>query len=153
MLANVWDIVSLETQFIMKWTFLLSVLALSGCAGSYERMREAVDQAPEWYAASRKEFAGEGYRSLKTAPGLVQFEEEGRTLQLSREEINAAKRMFEEDPRAQGPVKTPEQILAWVASKRAILEAGGLPPTEAESALFLSDEQLQRLQGVHVGSR
>ncbi len=136
----------------MKMTYLLSVLFLAGCASSFDRVRDAVDQAPDWYAASRAEIAGEGYRNIKTAPGLVEFEKEGRALKLSREEVNAAIAMFNSDPRAQGPVKTPEQILAWVAIQRGILKRGGLSPSEQDSASFLSDEDLQRLQSVNTGS-
>ena len=137
----------------MKHTYLLSVLMLTGCASQIADVKSAVDRAPEWYAASREEISGHGYPNLSHAPQRIEFTDEVTVLALSKEEALAAKAAFENDPRSEGAVTTASEMQAWVRAMQDRMLAGGVPPTKQDSALFLDDEDLVRLQSVNAGHR
>lgn len=124
----------------MRVLLILTFVLLSACAGSFDRVRELREQAPDWYAARKVEIAGEAYPRIRNIPILELEANERSNAPLTREEIDAAQARFSESDRASPPEETPEDLQAWVAGIQEELSAN------VPEADFLTEEDIQALK-------
>ncbi len=118
---------------------LLSVMlmALSGCSTSYAKVREALNQAPDWYEDRRREIRGEGYPRLADVPRNADLAAATASLSVTGERITQLREAFERDARAAAPSAAEADILAVLAEIRGAFPAAEPPPeflTDAEIA-------------------
>jgi len=124
----------------MRAAIFVTFALLTGCAGSFERVAAMRAQAPEWYEARKVEFRGEGYPSLSSVPVAVPGTNPLAKLELSEAEVNAALERFNNDPRAEGAVETPEEMRAWALEVKRAVE-GRLPAPD-----FLTDAEVEEIK-------
>ena len=124
----------------MRILLILTFVLLSACAGSFDRVRELREQAPDWYAARKIEIAGEDYARIRDIPSL-ETESAVRTREpLSPEEIETARARFAMTERALPPEEDAADLQAWVAE---VQDRFGSEVPEAD---FLTDEDIQALK-------
>lgn len=116
------------------------IVAAGGCAGSFSKVKNAVDQAPDWYESSRSEVRGEGYPDLASIPEIQPGKEPGKTLPLSVTRVDELIAAFESDPRAQAPKRTSAEIEAYAQGVRAEFAAEIPPPN------FLTEEEIAAIR-------
>ncbi|MEL6829103.1 MAG: hypothetical protein AAFO63_03095 [Pseudomonadota bacterium] len=124
----------------MRIALILTFVVLSGCAGSFERVRELRAQAPEWYAARKLEFAGEDYARIGDIPSFNADEIERTHQPLTPEEISAARARFAASDRTALPEEDSAELQAWVADVQTYFL------DEVPEADFLTDEDIQALK-------
>ena len=126
------------------------VLLLAGCANSFGKVRDTVSTTPDWYKAAREEIRGEGYPELSEVPELARRDvrRSAAALTLSREQTDAARLMFREDPRAVKPIPEPSDVRALAAEVAAALDRGGPVPTGRDSELFLTQADIDRIRAI-----
>lgn len=129
---------------------LLSVpfLLLAGCASPYSAVREAVNQAPEWYGDRRSEVRGEGYPRIVDVPVLSRDDMPGRGLAQRRGRAAELAAMFDNNPRAELPTGGSEEIYALAAEIRGAF--AGFDPaddflTEADIAAIRNSFNVPRV--------
>lgn len=90
-------------------------------------MQGAVDAAPEWFQERRVELRGENYPDIRTVPQI----DRGEIPKLdagSQKLVDPVKaKAFLENPRAQAPTITSDDILAWVRSRQQVFDAISAP--------------------------
>ena len=125
----------------------LFTLVIAGCANSFEKVRTAANEAPDWYDAARTEIIGEGYPNLGSTPQLqaVDVQTASNSLSLSRSEVVAAQRMFASHPRSIEPITTDIEMRALKAQLIAKLGASGPVPTGTDADLFLTAADVARI--------
>ena len=129
---------------------ILALCVLGACANSFEKVRNAASEAPEWYDAARTEIIGEGYPNLGSTPQLEKVEVKGarKTLRLSREQLVKARQLFATHPRSTEPITTEVEMRALKQDLRAKLNASGPAPTGSPSDMFLSEADLERFREI-----
>ncbi|MEM9573001.1 MAG: hypothetical protein AAF996_16165 [Pseudomonadota bacterium] len=124
----------------MRTGVFVTFVFLAGCAGSIEKVQAMRAEAPEWYEARKQEFRGEGYPDLNSIPEKRTDYDPVRKLELSEAETLAALALFQEHPRSELAVETPEQIEAWAVEARRAVE-GRLPAPD-----FLTDAEVEEIK-------
>tara|TARA_R110000787_G_scaffold72118_11_gene160771 strand:- start:17001 stop:17447 length:447 start_codon:yes stop_codon:yes gene_type:complete len=118
----------------------VSCLLLAGCTGSYSQMRDAVNQAPDWYETRRAEIRGEGYPKLVEVPTITEENLPGKTLPASAERVNELTAAFAANARAELPANGPAEIAAVGAEIRQ--QFAGLDM----SSNFLTDAEITAIR-------
>jgi hypothetical protein len=124
----------------MRAAIFVTFALLAGCSSSFEKVRAMRAQAPDWYEARKVEFRGEGYPSLASVPETAPDYNPKRKLELSEADVRAALVKFENDPRAEGAVETPESMIAWATEVRRAVE-GRLPAPD-----FMTDAEVEEIK-------
>jgi len=126
------------------------LLVATGCANSFEKVRDAAASAPQWYEEARTEIVGEGYPELASMPQLSQRElrQSTRSLVTSREDIEDARQLFSTHPRSTESVTTEIEIKARKDELRAKLSVSGPTPTGSDRDLFLTPADLDRFREI-----
>lgn len=127
-----------EKHMILRTSLLAA--ALTGCASSYDTVRDTMSNAPDWYEARKTEVMGEGYPSIGTIPTLSADDRRSNRLDATRSAVQRAETLFRMDPRAVPPGLELEEMLAWAESLQAELAALDTP------GQFLSDEDAEALR-------
>lgn len=123
----------------MRIALILTFVLLSACAGSFDRVRELREQAPEWYAERQLEFQGEDYPRIRDIP-LVDVEATRIRQPLSPEEVEAARDLFAASERSNLPEEDAADLQAWVKNVQSYFEES------VPAADFLNDEDIQALK-------
>lgn len=118
----------------------LFAAALTGCANSYDTVRETMSNAPDWYEARKTEVIGEGYPHIGTIPTLSDEDRRSNRLETTRSAVQRAETLFRMDPRAVPAGLELEEMLAWAESLRAEMAALDT------SGDFLTDEDAEALR-------
>lgn len=126
---------------------IVPFLLISGCSSSYSKVREAVNNAPDWYGERRSQIRGEGYPDLAAVPEVDPGNVPGKTLKSQLGLANELAQAFA-DPRAEVAVGGAEEIRAIAASM--IGGFSDIPPesdflTEAEIAAIRSQFNVPRV--------
>ena len=114
----------------------VSILLLAGCAGSFAQVREAVNQAPDWYGERRAEIRGEGYPELYEIPELDADNRPGKTLAASAGRVGDLQAQFDENERADPPADAAGEMSALLTRVEADFAE---LPADAE---FLTQEEI-----------
>jgi len=120
-----------------------AVIALSGCTSGFQKVRETVASAPDWYDERAAEVRGEGYPRVGEIPVLTAEEKTSRNLLVSREEVTNAERLFAMNPRSVPPGLELERMLSWAVEAKADASA-----READPFVHITDEELARLKAL-----
>lgn len=123
----------------MRIALILTFVLLSSCAGSFDRVRELREQAPEWYAARQVEFQGEDYLRIRDIP-LVDVEATRIRQPLTEEEVIAARERFAASDRSNLPEEDAADLQAWVNDVQSYFEES-VPEVD-----FLTDDEIQVLK-------
>lgn len=103
---------------------------VASCATSVDRVRNAAESVPDWYDDARTEIRGEGYPELASVPRLEKSETRpSRSIRVSQRESNKIIKLFDNNPRAQGPDKTLVDIEAIMREIQAEFEGQVPSPT------------------------
>ena len=126
---------------------IVPVLLIAGCSSSYAKVRETVNNAPQWYGERRAEIRGEGYPDLGNLPSLDPEDIPGKDLKAQLNRGNELAKEFA-DPPAEVAMGGAEEIRAIAASM--IGGFGNIPPesdflTEAEIAAIRSQFNVPRV--------
>lgn len=124
----------------MRAVVFVTFALLAGCSSSFEKVKTMRAQAPDWYEARKVEFRGEGYPSLASVPVTAADYNPKRKLELSEADVRAALVLFNNDPRAEAAVETPEAMLAWAREVRRAVE-GRLPAPD-----FMTDAEVDEIK-------
>jgi len=116
------------------------VLLVAGCTSSFSRVREAIDQAPDWYDARRQEIRGEGYPALAEVQEIPADRLPGRTLPATAARVDILQAYFDSNERAEPPVDVAGQMA--VLLKRVEAEFAGLPADPD----FLTQEEIAQIE-------
>jgi hypothetical protein len=140
MRLNICDLVSA----IMKNTAIpllsVSILLIAGCSNSFGRVREAINQAPDWYDARRQEIRGEGYPKLAEVQEIPADQLPGKTLPDAAVRVDILQAYFDSNERAEPPVDVAGQMA--VLLKRVEAEFAGLPANPD----FLTQDDIAQIQ-------
>lgn len=112
------DLMGLTMKNTVILPMSLLFFALAGCTNSFAKVEKSIEDAPEWYSDKRSELVGEGYPEVADAPRLTDENRPGQTLQQTRTDIEAAKKIFLTNERAESPSMTPAQIRKAAAQFR-----------------------------------
>jgi hypothetical protein len=118
----------------------VSCLLLVGCTNSFSKVRDAVNQAPDWYETRRQEIRGEGYPKLVDIPTIAPGELPGKSLPASAARVSALSAEFADNARAELPANGPAEIAAAGAEIRE--QFAGLD----ESTNFLTDAEIASIR-------
>lgn len=104
-------------------------LLVCGCTSSFGKVREAVNNAPEWYGERRAQIRGEGYPELAAVPQADTVNPPGKTLKA--QQAGASRRLAAafDDPRAEVAAGGAEEIIA-IAD--AMIGSFGTVPPESD---------------------
>jgi hypothetical protein len=118
----------------------VSVILIAGCTSSFSRVRDAVNQAPDWYDARRAEIRGEGYPHLNEVTELTGDQIPGKTLPASAARIDILQAYFDSNERTELPADVAGQMAALLTR----VEAGfaGLPADPA----FLTQAEIAEIE-------
>ncbi len=105
------------------------ILALAGCAGSFSKVSDTMNQTPEWYEARKAEIGGDGYPDLMDVPVIQEGQEPGQSLPLSMQRVDELLARFASSPRAAPADMTPAQIEA-IAQAVRVEFASSTPASE-----------------------
>lgn len=126
---------------------IVVAVAATGCTSSFSKVREAVNNAPDWYGERRAEIRGEGYPELAALPQASPANDAGPRLKI---QLNRSSELAKEfaDPRAAVSAGGAEEILAIAESIRGGFD--GLPPdpdflTEADIATIRNKFNVPRV--------
>lgn len=120
----------------------ISLLALvtSGCATSYDTVRETVSNAPDWYDTRKADVMGEGYPRIGSIPSLSGDDRRPDALRQTRTAVERAEALFRMDPRAVPPGLELAEMIQWAKTYRARLAALDEPGD------FLSHDEAEALR-------
>ena len=124
----------------MRWSVIVILALFPACASSFDQMRELREAAPDWYAASKLEIEGTGYRQIRDIPTLSADEPIGDMLPLSGAKAMAAKARFLGADRAAPAMETAQEMRVWVQQVAADMDEAVPEPD------FLTDEDVARLK-------
>ncbi|MGH1422735.1 MAG: hypothetical protein ACRBEQ_13050 [Hyphomonas sp.] len=128
----------------MKNTVILlsGVLCLLpiGCTNSFGKVQGAISSAPDWYDNRKTEIRGAGYPNLTEVPLLTDGELATRNVVLSREEVEALRNSFDENPLAQLPEGGSERIERVIESVHAQFESFD------STSNFLTDAEVEAIR-------
>ena len=124
----------------MRAAIFVTIAALAGCSSSLDRVRDMRAQAPDWYEARKTEFRGVGYPSIFSVPVPSTSNDTLRKLELSEAETLAALELFNNDPRAELPTESADEIMAWAIDLRRAVE-GRLPAPD-----FMTDAEVEEIK-------
>jgi hypothetical protein len=116
---NICDLVSLTMKNTAIPLMSVSFLLIAGCTNSYAKVREAVNQAPDWYAARRAEIRGEGYPNLNEVKELTEAELPGKTLPATAARVDILQAYFDTSERAEPPAEAGAQMAAMLTRVEA----------------------------------
>ncbi len=140
MRLNICDLVTPSMKNTAIPLLSVSVLLIAGCTNSFSRVREAVNQAPDWYDARRKEIRGEGYPKLAEVQEIPVDQLPGKTLPDSAARVDILQAYFDSNERAEPPVDVAGQMA--VLLKRVEAEFAGLPADPD----FLTQEEIAEIE-------
>lgn len=120
---------------------IVAPLLIAGCAGTFGRMREAVNNAPEWYGDRRDEIRGEGYPELADLPTLDPDNLPGKTLPARKSRTGELATIFDNNPRSELAAGGAEEIEAIAADMRSAFAA--VPPED-----FLTETELAAIRNL-----
>lgn len=115
-------------------------LLLIGCTGSFDKVQDAVNSAPDWYDNRKAEIRGGGYPALVEVPTLADADVPGRGLKMSREQIEALRSLFLNEPLAQLPDDDGARIASIADGIRAQFD------TFDSTAHFLTDAEVEAIR-------
>ena len=118
------------TPFSKGWVMLALATGLTGCAGSFGKVRETMAAAPDWYDERAAEVRGEGYPSISRIPALDAGERSTAELEEGEEAVEAAEALFRMDPRAVPPGLELAEMQAWADAARGEANAIASEPGE-----------------------
>ena len=118
----------------------VSLLLVAGCTNSFTRVREAINQAPDWYDARRKEIRGEGYPKLAEVKEIPADQLPGKTLPEAAARVDILQAYFDSNERAEPPVDVAGQMAELL--KRVEADFAGMP---AEPD-FLTQEEIAEIE-------
>ena len=118
----------------------VSLLLVAGCTSSFSSVRGAINQAPDWYDARRKEIRGEGYPKLAEVREIPQDQLPGKTLPESAARVDILQAYFDSNERAEPPVDVAGQMAALL--KRVEADFAVLPANPA----FLTQEEIAEIE-------
>ena len=118
----------------------VSVLLIAGCTSSFSRMREAINQAPDWYSDRRAEIRGEGYPKLAEVREIPADRLPGRTLPLSAARVDILQAYFDSSERAEPPADVAGQMAALLTRVEADFEDLSSEPD------FLTQDEIAQIQ-------
>jgi len=124
----------------MRIVLILTFVLTSGCAGSFDRVRELREQAPDWYAARKVEIAGEAYPRIRNIPLLGPDDIVRTNEPLTPAEVREAQQRFALSDRAEVPQETAADLRAWVSEVKARFIS------EVPEVDFLTDEDIEALK-------
>ena len=101
---------------------------LAGCANSFDKVRDTVAAAPDWYDQRAAEVRGEGYPSISRIPELDAGSRSTDEIDEGRAAVVAADALFRMDPRSVPPGLELEEMMAWAAAARAEADAVASEP-------------------------
>ena len=127
-------------------TGLLAV-ALGGCTTSFDKVRETVASAPEWYGDARTEVRGEGYPRIGRVTVLADGDTRPDDMQSVTADLSAYEMLFRMNPRAVPPRLELERMRSWAQAARASAEALDTPGD------FLTDADIEALRAVFQTDR
>lgn len=126
----------------MRAFSIVLLIAVAGCASSFERMKQIREAAPDWYDARKQELSGKGYPRLIDVPEPVGGEVETARLSIRQQETLDALDEFSADPKSFDEIDTPEALIAWSDAVRLSIEAQ-IPPAD-----FLTDDDVAAMKAV-----
>ncbi|MEZ5945702.1 MAG: hypothetical protein R3C13_11980 [Hyphomonas sp.] len=118
----------------------VSILLLAGCTNSFAQVRDAVNQAPEWYGERRAEIRGEGYPKLYEVPELAADQMPGKTLPVSAGRVQVLQAMFDGNERAAPPADAAAEMAALL--QRVDADFAGFPADPG----FLTQEEIMAIE-------
>jgi hypothetical protein len=116
------------------------LLLATACTSSFSKVRSAINDAPDWYAARRTEIRGEGYPSVAEIPTIDASWTPGTALSVSAVDLASLQAAFDSDPRAQVSLNGAAEIAAIAAEIRASF---GPPLPEAD---FLTETEIAAIR-------
>lgn len=125
------------------WVMVALATGLTGCASSFDKVRDTVAAAPDWYDQRAAEVRGEGYPSISRIPALDAGERSTAEIEAGREAVEAAEILFRMDPRAIPPGLELETMLAWADAARSEADA-----IAAEPGNHLTEEDIVALKAL-----
>ncbi len=125
---------------------LLALLA-TGCASSYEKVRDTMSNTPDWYEARKTEVIGEGYPKIGTIPTLTDEQRRSGQLKGTRSAVERAEALFRLDPRSVPAGLELAEMMQWAEAVRAELAERDKPGD------FLSDEEARQLRNLFASPR
>lgn len=124
----------------MRAMVLVTLLVISGCASSLERLGDVRDAAPEWYKERRTELAGRDYPTIADVPTITSETRPGQRLDASQAETLEALDALLTDPRNAPVNESAAEMTAWAEALRAGVDQQ-IPPAD-----FLTDEEVEALK-------
>lgn len=126
---------------------IVPLLLIAGCSSTYSKVRQAINEAPEWYGERRAGMRDEGYPVLAALPEVDPNNKPGASLQAQLDRGDVLSDAFA-DPRAEVAVGGAEEIRAIAAS--IIGSFDDMPPesdflTQAEIAAIRSQFNVPRV--------
>lgn len=118
----------------------VSILLIAGCTSSFAKVREAINQAPDWYDARRAEIRGEGYPNLAEVHELTGEELPGKTLPASAARVDILQAYFDSNERAELPADAGAEMAALLTRVEA-----GFADLPADPA-FLTQDEIAQIQ-------
>ncbi|MCB9960585.1 MAG: hypothetical protein H6846_00465 [Hyphomonas sp.] len=140
MRRNICDLVSLTMKNTAIPLISVSFLLLSGCTNSYAQVRQAVNQAPDWYGERRAEIRGEGYPKLYDIPVLTKNDIPGKTLKASAKRGEELLAIFDASERAAPPADAAAEMAALLTRVEA-----GFADLPADPG-FLTRDDIQAIE-------
>ncbi|MEO0466993.1 MAG: hypothetical protein AAF216_10660 [Pseudomonadota bacterium] len=95
-----------------------AVVGLTGCTSGFDKVRDTVSAAPDWYDARAVEVRGEGYPNVAEIPVLTPEQRTDRNLSAGLEDLQAADRLFAMNPRAIPPGLELDDMMVWAEAAR-----------------------------------
>ena len=118
----------------------VSILLVAGCTGSFSKVREAINQAPDWYGARRAEIRGEGYPDLAEVKELTGDEVPGKTLPAAAARVDTLQAYFDSNERAEPPADVAGEMAALLTRVEA-----GFADLPADPA-FLTQQEIAEIE-------
>ena len=119
MRLNICDLVSLTMKNTAIPLLSVSFLLVAGCTSSFSKVREAINQAPDWYDARRAEIRGEGYPDLNEVKEIPKDKLPGKTLPATAARVDILQAYFDTNERAEPPVDADAQMAALLTRVEA----------------------------------
>ena len=117
----------------------VSILLIAGCTSSFGRVREAINQAPDWYDARRAEIRGEGYPVLAEVKEIPKDQLPGKTLPATAARVDILQAYFDSTERAEPPADAAGQMAALLTRVEA-----GFSDLPADPG-FLTQEEIAEI--------
>lgn len=120
-----------------------AALGLSGCTSGFQKVRETVAAAPDWYDERAAEVRGEGYPRVGDIPVLTDEQRTTRNLSVGRTEVAAAERLFAMNPRSVPAGLELDVMMDWATDAKAQADAKSKEPF-----VHFNEEDLVRLRAL-----